>query len=501
MQPLTLEEIVLAIGGRPLSAEAPPPIRVASVGVDSRAVSSDQLFVALKGENFDGHDFVADALTAGAAAALVCRLDSVPESLRHDGRVIVVPDTLAALGQLARYYRRQIATTVIAVVGSNGKTTTKSMIRAVLSAQRQGKMAPRSFNNAIGVPLTLLSADPTDEYLVVEIGTNSPGEVASLARIAQPEIAVVVSLGQEHLEFFDDLEGVAAEELSILAHVSEGGLAVIHDDAVERARKIGAATLKRISFGLGESADLRATDVAMTAEGVTFRLNGRFDYLVPVIGPHNAVNALAAIAVGRRFAMEYEAIADGLRRMSPPPMRMEVRRQNGVTILNDAYNANPTSVRAALATLSAWPDGGRAVALLGDMHELGRHAEACHASVGKDAARSAARLIIAVGRFAESVAEGARSVAIGEQHIVAFATQKQAAAALPGLLRSGDVVLVKGSRASSMERLIESLCPAPKSKARSRRAESAAAASSRRGNSANVAPSAKKRAVTRRRAK
>lgn len=498
MQPLTLEEIVHAIGGRTLGANAPLPISVASVGVDSRAVSRDQLFVALKGENFDGHDFVADALAAGAAAALVCRLEAVPEAIGSDGRLIAVPDTLAALGQLARYYRRQIATTVIAVVGSNGKTTTKSMIHAVLSAQRQGKMAPRSFNNAIGVPLTLLSADPTDEYLVVEIGTNSPGEVASLARIAQPEIAVVVSLGQEHLEFFDNLDGVAAEELSILAHVSDGGLAVIHEDAVERARKIGAATLKRISFGLGEPADLRATDVTMSADGVSFRLNGRFDYQIPVIGPHNAVNALAAIAVGRRFAMEYEAIADGLRRMTPPPMRMEVRRQNGVTILNDAYNANPTSVRAALATLSAWPGGGRAVALLGDMHELGRHAEACHAIVGQDAARSAARLVIAVGRFAECVGDGARSIANGDQQIVTFANQKQAAAALPGLLRNGDVVLVKGSRAAGMERLIEAACPATKAKARTTRAKPTAATPGRRESRSKSAQPAVKRTVRRR---
>jgi len=459
MQPLTLEEIIRAIGGRPLAE--PTPRSISRVGIDSRAVQPGELFFALRGERFDGHEFVPAALASGAAAAVV----SDPEvETGHPGladRLILVPDTLAALGALGAYYRGQIPAVVIGVTGSNGKTTTKFMIDQVLGSRRQGRAAVKSFNNSVGVPITLLSAERGDEYLVVEIGTNAPGEVAALSRLARPDIAVVVSIGEEHLEFLDNIEQIAEEETSVLAHVPPGGLAVVCFEALEQAASKGDARLNRVTFGRDAAADLRASRIEMTAEGLRFLLNERFEYRLPMIGPHNAINALAAIAVGRRFGMEHDAIAAALAAFRPPPMRMNVETRGAITVINDAYNANPTSMEAGLAALDAWSGRGRRVALLGEMHELGKHSERCHAALGRAAARSSAQLVVAIGRHAETVTR-AVTTAAPDKPTACFEKVADAEKGLAALLQPKDVILLKGSRAAGIERLlpmIESIGP------------------------------------------
>lgn len=455
MQPLTLQEIIRAMEGRPDGK--PPTLSIASVGTDSRQVRPGELFFALAGERFDAHCYVGDVLEAGAAAAVVERVDDVPAKWRGTGRLIVADRTRAALGRLARYHREQNAATVIGVVGSNGKTTTKAMIDGVLSARRRGRAAVKSFNNDVGVPLTLLSAESSDEYLVVEIGTNAPGEVAALADIARPDIAVLTSIGEEHLEFFGSLDGVAEEECAVFSRVRPGGLAVVHADAAERAAAASDARLNRVTFGRDAKADVRASDIEMSETSLRFRVNERFDYTLPMIGPHNAVNALAAIAVGLRFKMEHAEIAAALLRFTPPPMRMEIVRRRGVTIINDAYNANPTSLQAGLDTLDAWPGGGRKVLLIGDMHELGAQAERCHAAMGRAASRSKAELVIAVGRWSEVLATAAAAAARKGVQVIHFGRRDDAARAMTELLARNDVVLLKGSRASGMEQLIEAI--------------------------------------------
>lgn len=451
MQPLTMEEIIRAIGGEPPGD--PPRCSVARVGADSRDVRAGELFFALRGERFDGHEYVKAALEQGAAAAVVSERELAARHPELASRLIFVSDTLAALGELGRYHREQIAATVIAVTGSNGKTTTKFMIDCVLAARRRGRAGVKSFNNAIGVPLTLLSAETGDEYLVVEIGTNAPGEVAALARLAKPDIAVVVSIGEEHLEFLGDLKRIAEEETSVLAHVRPGGLAVLHADAAALAGEAAASRLTRVTFGLDESADLRASAIEMTAGGLRFKVNERFDYELPVIGPHNASNALAAIAVGRRMGMEHDEIAAALRGFQPPPMRMNVVECGSITVINDAYNANPGSMAAGLATLDAWPGARRNVVILGEMFELGAEAERCHAAVGRAAAASKAQLVIAVGRFAGAVRDAVHAGAT-DKVVMVYPDAVSAGPALTELLRSGDVVLLKGSRAAGMERLL-----------------------------------------------
>ncbi|MEE8171192.1 MAG: UDP-N-acetylmuramoyl-tripeptide--D-alanyl-D-alanine ligase, partial [Phycisphaerae bacterium] len=359
MQPLTLDEIIKAMSGRPLGA--PPTRSITSVGTDSRRVRQDELFVALKGPRFDGHRYVPNALAAGAAAAVVTRRSGFSQALRTSGRLIVVSNTRDALARLAAYYRGLLAASVIAVTGSNGKTTCKNMIHHVLSARRTGRAAPASYNNDVGVPMTILSAEPTDEYLVVEIGTNAPGEVSALSRIVRPDVAVVVSLGEAHLELLGDLARVAEEETSVLEFVQTGGMAIVHSDAAYAASRYGAAGLNVIRFGPDRHADLRVNRIAMSTRGLRFRVNERFGYSLPTIGPHNAVNALAAIAVGRRFGMDHAEIADRLRSFQPPEMRLNVSRIGAWTVIDDTYNANPASTEAAIRTLRAWPTGRRKV--------------------------------------------------------------------------------------------------------------------------------------------
>ena len=370
MRPLTLMEMSAAMGGRIVGDVTIPGVN--NVCTDSRAIAHGALFFALAGENHDGHDFVNEVLGSGATAAVVSDVSKVEAKYHVSGRLVHVPDTLAALGRLAAWYRRQFAAQVIAVVGSNGKTTTKDMIATVLSYKRRGRAAKASFNNSIGVPLTLLSVEPSDEFVVVEIGTNHPGEIVALARIAQPDMAVITSIGEEHLEFFGDLETVASEEFSILTGLRGRAFVAVSTQAAAFAPDKATSPYTKLTYGLETDADLRASDILATADGQTFKVNGRMEYFLPVLGRHNVVNALAAVAIASRFRMSPEEIEAGLRDVRLPPMRMQRIEIGDVTVINDAYNANPSSVAVALDVLDQLNEPRRKVLILGDMRELGR---------------------------------------------------------------------------------------------------------------------------------
>lgn len=455
MRPLTLMEMSAAMGGRIVGDVSIPG--VTNVCTDSRAVAPGALFFALKGENHDGHAFVNEVLDAGATAAVVTEITAVDAKHHVCGRLIHVPDTLAALGRLAAWYRRQFAAQVIAVVGSNGKTTTKDMIAAVLGTKRRGRAAKASFNNAVGVPLTLLSVEPADEFVVVEIGTNHPGEIVALGRIAQPDMAVITSIGEEHLEFFGDVESVAAEEFSILTCLRGRAFVVVSKQAAHFAAEEATSPYTKLTYGLEPDADLRASDITAAADGQRFKVNNRTEYLLPVLGRHNVVNALAAVAVGSRFRMSPEEIAAGLKNVHLPPMRMQRTEVGGVTVINDAYNANPSSMAVAMEVLDQLNEPRRKVLILGDMRELGDRSRGCHQELGRQAGRSTAQLIIAVGANSRAVADAAVSIASTTKRIYSYPTVELAAEKLPDLIQPGDVVLLKASRAIRLERLLEPL--------------------------------------------
>jgi len=457
---LTLSEVAQALGAK--SDGLLPACNVAGVSTDTRSLRPGELFFAIRGPSFDGHDYVIPAIDRGAPAVVVAaeQADRVRDDMArtggHAAPILAVDDPVAAMGRLAAFHRTQLATDVIAVVGSNGKTTTKAMIDHVLSGSRKGRSSPKSFNNAIGVPLTLLSAEAGDDYLVVEIGTNAPGEIAQLAAIVKPDMVVLTSIGEEHLEGLGDLRGVAAEECAAFRHIREGGFAAINIDAAETREHLPKSGPTVVTFGRCADADLRVTPTRVTSTGVEFDINGKFSYRVGMSGIHNAVNAAGAIAVARRLGMEHEQIAERLAGFSGPPMRHEVLSIGGVTIINDAYNANPASALAALDTLQALGEGGRKVLVFGEMRELGERSREMHERVARRLCGGWLSEALLVGAAAELMLPVLRGAGDAPPART-FETVNACAGAMGGAIRAGDVVLLKASRAVGLERLIAAL--------------------------------------------
>ncbi len=457
MRSLMLHEIVQALQGRSLGAL--PELSVRDVCTDSRHIEPESLFFAIRGDRFDGHAFVEAAIASGAVAAVVDTEEALPESLVGSGRLIVVDDTVAALGRLASWYRRTTAAQVIGVFGSNGKTTTKDLIGHVLGSRFRGRAAKASFNNSIGVALTLLSAEPADAFLVVEVGTNHPGEIAALSRMVRPDYAVVTNIAEEHLEGFGDIGGVAAEEFSFLPLMTGRAVVAISEQAVEFLPKRAAKSVRLLSYGFGADVQLRATEPVVESGLQTFAVNNRFPYRIKLLGQHNAANALAALAIAQCFRMEHEEIAKALESAEPPPMRLARRTLTTMTLINDAYNANPGSMKAAFESLAGLEASGygRKILILGDMRELGAAASRCHESVGRDAGRSCASTIVAVGAFARHIADGAVQTAGTRKRIYSYPTLAALERKLPDLLRPGDQILLKASRGVGLEKIVPAI--------------------------------------------
>ncbi len=446
---------------------------------DHRNVAEGDLFVAIRGERFDGHTFVTPAIAAGAAAVLV---DTAPDSdamrvaTEAGAAVLLCDQTVRGLNRLAAGYRQEIRAKVIAVGGSNGKTTTKRLIDTVLAAKLSGHASPKSFNNNIGLPLTLLQVEPQHEYVILEVGTNAPGEVAALGEVAAPDIAVITSIGLEHLEHLGDLKSIAAEEASLVRFVRDGGMLFCPNDAPELTEALKLSTLARVTVGAaGSGADLEAVDVAESIQGLTFKLNGRLAIHVPLVGRHNVMNILLAIGVARRMGLADEQIVQGLAQCRPAPMRMEPLRINGHFVLNDAYNANPTSMAGALETFGridltdTVPKGGRTprgaarrssgksprrVAILADMLELGQSGPAMHEWIGSLVAENRMDLLIAIGPQMQAAAAMARQHGVETAY---FASTADAVRGVPALLHRPDAILLKGSRGMHLEQVLEAV--------------------------------------------
>jgi UDP-N-acetylmuramoyl-tripeptide--D-alanyl-D-alanine ligase len=434
-------------------------VPVIGLGTDTRALQPGQAFLAIAGEHFDGNTLVAQAAAAGSPLAIIDRPDSLPKALPAGLGVIRVADSRRALLRLAAAYRQILGQTkVIGVAGSNGKTTTVRLIDAVLAGAMRGTASVKSFNNEIGVPLTILGAKPGDGYLICEVGTNSPGEVARLSEAVSPDIAVITSIGREHLEKLGSIEGVAREEAAILEHVRRGGAGIYNADAPVLTQIIPSLPTRPtvlIGFGTSEAADLRVSGVEQRFDELEFFVNGRVRFSLPLLGAHNALNAAAAIAVARRLGIGDEQIRTGLNAVRGPEMRLERREVGGIRMLNDAYNANPDSMRAGIQTLlDLGADATRRVAVLGDMLELGEHTQPEHERIA-DLLKSSKGidLVIFVGenmRFAHDQMPGHRSVWFA-------AMDAPAATEIASLLRPGDLVLLKGSRRMRLERLVDTL--------------------------------------------
>ena len=428
------------------------------VCTDSRQAQGGDLFFALKGERFDGHDFINEVAARGVSAVVVERKKTSPSL--PDCAVLVVDDTRTALGRLAMAYRREFTLPVIAVAGSNGKTTVKELIASVLRQKLATLWSEASFNNDIGVPLTLLRLEKSHQAAVLEAGTNHPGELAPLVRMIQPKYGVLTNIGREHLEFFGDVAGVAQEEGWLAELLPADGKLLVNGDSewTELIARRTRATVVRV--GLGEKNDWRAKGIRLDKHGVTFRVEAPKtdfggEYRVNLLGRHQVVNALFAVAVSEELGLGRPAVRDGLAECPPAKMRMQFWEAGGVRVLDDAYNANADSTVAALETLCALPLQGRRVAVLGEMAELGAQSESAHAEVGRRAAELGIGQLFAVGRMAPVVAAAARKA--GLSRVIEFADVETARNAVKNFVKAGDVVLLKASRASRLERIAETL--------------------------------------------
>ena len=446
---------------------------ITGVSTDTRSIKPGQAFVALRGENFDGHRFIADAARGGASIIIIDDARSLPEGgFTPPVGVMKVADTGAALLKLAASYRKSLARTkVVAVCGSNGKTTTTRLIDHVLGQFFRGTASAKSFNNAVGVPLTILSAKENDQYLVCEVGTNAPGEIAQLGEVVQPDIAVITSIGREHLEKLGDLAGVAREEAAILKFVRPKGCVVVTGDAPELREHLAKPLGVVVTFGRDKSANLRLTSVRHEAReggvlGLVFTINGRQEVRLPLVGEHNALNAIAALAVARRMGIDDAKAAGALAHAGGAEMRLARVEVAGVQVLNDAYNANPDSMLAAIETAvalraSVMRGASRLVLVLGEMLELGAASESSHRSVARAAAQHLGKgvdAIVLVGTGMKAGLDELRSTgaATDTVHWLPDADETSQQRVLE-LLRPGDLVLLKGSRRVRLERMLEAL--------------------------------------------
>jgi UDP-N-acetylmuramoyl-tripeptide--D-alanyl-D-alanine ligase len=433
---------------------------ITGVTTDSRRVSEGDLFVALRGDRFDGHNFLVQAIKSGARGLVIDRNLPLPASVK-DGAVCVmkVEDTLEALGKLARFYRRSLGhgVTVIGVTGSNGKTTTREMIYHVLSKSRKGYQSPENYNNQIGVPLTLFGVEGGDDFVVVEMGSNAPGEIAELSRIAEPDIAVITSVGPSHLEGFKDMSGVSVEKVSIVTGLKEHGVVICgldHEMTLERLRALGRNV---ITFGVDAEADVTAGKVRQEPGRLFFETNDRVKVELPMMGLHNVKNALAALAVVRRMGISSKQYAEAMKDFTGVPGRMQGREIHGITVIDDSYNANPASMAAAIAELSRWREAPRRILICGNMEELGEKAEEYHLQLGEEIARTNIDVLFAVGSKAALTANRAIEAGMGRSRVQKSINSRRLARLVKSMIRAGDVILVKGSHSMQMEKVVESL--------------------------------------------
>ncbi len=459
----TVADLLVAASGRLVHGDLG---RVCTgVSTDSRTLQRGQLFVALVGPCFDGHRFVGEAVAKGAAAIVVAEDHAREVAGQWAGgpadasvSLIEVFDTLRALGDIAQAHRRRSTVRVVAVTGSSGKTTTKELIAAVLRVRYRVLSSEGTQNNLIGVPSTLLQLQPHHEIAVVECGTSQPGEIARLAEIAEPDVSVVTAVGPAHLEGLGSLEGVGREKRALVDGVRQPGTAVLNgDDPVLRSwlRNLPSG-VQAVSYGYGADASLRATDVRVGNGSTSFRVNGRWEVTWSMLGRHNVLNALAACGVGNLFGVPWEEMCGALRRVTPMRGRLSVVRAGCVTLIDDAYNANPLSVQRALEVLQEFPCSGRRFFVFGDMRELGGSSAEWHRRVGQ-AASKVAQVIVTVGDLASLAAEAASQSRAAGNGVYRCQGNAEAVECLRSLLQPEDVVLVKGSHASGMHQVIDAI--------------------------------------------
>jgi len=450
----TLNELAQVTGGKIIAG--PRDTRVKGISIDSRAVKKEEAFLALKGDNFDGHDFIALARAKGVS----CIIKEQGKGRFSPGKCacLEVRDSVQALGEIANFHRRRFDIPVLAITGSNGKTTTKEMIAWILLQKFKVLKTEGTKNNHIGLPLTLLGLRPEHNAAVVELGTNHFGEIKNLADICLPDIGLITNIGPAHLEYFGNVEGVLREKYSLAQNLSPPRITILNADDRLLRKKISIRKKNGItlSFGVRKNSDFCAAGIKRLKEGIEFRVNGRRKMFLRTIGLHNIYNGLAAVCCARVLGISYAEIAGRLSDFEFPSGRLKLRKFNSAQFIDDTYNSGPASLKQALYSLEDFSARGAKIVIMGDMLELGRDKEEFHYQAGKYIGRVCDKFI-AVGPLAKVAAQAAMQTGFSGDNIYSCASSDEAREILFAKIIPGkdDVVLVKGSRAMKMEKIFD----------------------------------------------
>jgi len=449
----TIDEILKATNGKLVSGQ--PQNIVSGISTDSRTINRGELFIALKGDNFDGYNFINECLVRGATGILISNKDSSRVSaIAASGlvNIIKVPDTLKALGDIAYFHRMRFNIPVIGITGSNGKTTTKDMIAHLLGVKYKVLKNLGTLNNFIGVPLTILKLNKEHQICVLEMGTNHVGEISRLTDIARPNIGIITNVGPSHLEFFKDLETVSRAKMELFKNFNSDHIAIWNADDGMLSSLYQNLTCKKRTFGLSNTCDFKATNIESIEDGWRFALNESKLIKIKLLGKHNVYNALAAITLADAFGINYSEIHSSLLSFKAPSMRMEILEVAGIKIINDCYNSNPKSVESAINVLSNFNASGRRIFVSGDMLELGEISNYFHHQIGLNVAASGIDIFIGVGPLSKESTMAAVRSGMNKDAVMFCEDSQKAGELLRKTLRSGDVVLIKGSRGMKMEK-------------------------------------------------
>jgi UDP-N-acetylmuramoyl-tripeptide--D-alanyl-D-alanine ligase len=461
--PLAARWVAEEMGGEIVSGDASgdPSREFSGVSIDTRTLAAGELFIAIRGERFDGGEFAAAAIDAGAGGVVV-ELRSAKALAERDAVVIEVDDTTVALQSLARAIRRASGTKVVAITGSAGKTTTKEVTGEFLAGRYRVIRNRGNLNNHIGLPLSLIELRQRPEIAVVELGMNHAGEISTLTRVAEPDVRVWTNVGEAHAGFFASIDAIADAKAEILEGATSSNLLVANADDERIVARMGAFAGRVVTFGIDRDADVRARDVVDRGiDGAAARVTtpqGEFALRTPLVGRGNLSNVLAATAVALEFGVPLDEIRERAARLRPAAHRGDVvRLRDRVTVIDDSYNANPTATKLAIDVL-AGSTATRRIAVLGEMLELGAHAVALHEEVGRAAAKARVDVLFAVGGApALAMADAAMAAGMPQAQVRHFATSDEAAEAAVAIVREGDLVLVKGSRGVKTDRVVERL--------------------------------------------
>lgn len=452
-----IDEVIKAASGRLLSRGRRADFT--GISTDSRRIKTGDIFIAIKGDNFDGHDFISEAIEKGAGCVICKRVtgSAGQQATRNKVAIIEVDDTVKSLGDIARHHRMKFSIPVIALTGSNGKTTTKDMIAWVLSGNFKVLKNEGTKNNQIGVPLTLLKLSPIYDIAVLELGTNHFGEIKYLAGISSAHVGIITNIGAAHLEHLRNLRGVLREKYALIENLQKPCIFLLNKDDKLLAEKIASKRRRPfvLSFSLKPESDFFASRIKDCCGSVEFFLNNKYRVKLKALGAHNVYNALAAASVARIFGVEYKDIASRLSGFIFPPGRLKLLNLNQAKLIDDTYNANPQSWACALEALKHFKAKGRKILVMGDMLELGEKKELFHRRAGRDAA-GACDILVAVGKLSNLAASSARDCGLAKRNIFRCSSSLQARDILINKISPAkeDVILVKGSRLMKMEEVL-----------------------------------------------